>query len=170
MDIKNFIFSDESLFVLNKDFQITQYHLASKTQLALNEQSLLQTDILNCIIEPDNATFKKHLQEVISTGKVAEFSAMACDQKSKSAMYQWKISLHGPEEIYVLGRELTLEKFERSTVHEINNPLTVIQTRSFQLQQMAESNEVSADKVKYFADSIYTAATKISMILKSTRK
>ncbi|MBO9666393.1 MAG: PAS domain-containing protein [Bdellovibrio sp.] len=53
--------------------------------------------------------------------------------------------------------------------HEINNPLTVIQARSFQLMQMVESGKFEPDKVKQAAESISRTADKIAKIIKSLR-
>ncbi len=53
--------------------------------------------------------------------------------------------------------------------HEINNPLTVIQARSFQLQQMVEMAKIDPEKVKQAADSISRTADKIARIIKSLR-
>lgn len=53
--------------------------------------------------------------------------------------------------------------------HEINNPLTVIQARSFQLLQMVDSGKVDNVKVRQAADSISRTADKIARIIKSLR-
>lgn len=53
--------------------------------------------------------------------------------------------------------------------HEINNPLTVIQARSFQLNQLAELNKLEPEKVKQVAESISKTADKIARIIRSLR-
>lgn len=53
--------------------------------------------------------------------------------------------------------------------HEINNPLTVIQARAFQLAQMVDMEKVDAVKVKQAAESISRTADKIARIIKSLR-
>lgn len=53
--------------------------------------------------------------------------------------------------------------------HEINNPLTVIQARAFQLQQMVDSGKMGPAKVKQAAESISRTADKIARIIKSLR-
>ncbi|MEK2690494.1 PAS domain-containing sensor histidine kinase [Bdellovibrio sp. GT3] len=53
--------------------------------------------------------------------------------------------------------------------HEINNPLTVIQARSFQLQQMVENGSLDPEKIKQAAESISKTADKIARIIKSLR-
>jgi PAS domain S-box-containing protein len=53
--------------------------------------------------------------------------------------------------------------------HEINNPLTVIQARAFQLTQMLESNKLDAPKVKQIAESISRTTEKIARIIRSLR-
>lgn len=53
--------------------------------------------------------------------------------------------------------------------HEINNPLTVIQARSFQLMQMVDANKLDSTKVRQAADSISRTADKIARIIKSLR-
>lgn len=53
--------------------------------------------------------------------------------------------------------------------HEINNPLTVIQARAFQLSQMVETNNIDPEKIKQAAESISRTADKIARIIKSLR-
>lgn len=53
--------------------------------------------------------------------------------------------------------------------HEINNPLTVIQARAFQLSQMVELNKMDPAKIKQAAESISRTADKIARIIKSLR-
>lgn len=53
--------------------------------------------------------------------------------------------------------------------HEINNPLTVIQARSFQLTQMLDSNKLDPVKIRQAAESISRTAEKIARIIKSLR-
>lgn len=53
--------------------------------------------------------------------------------------------------------------------HEINNPLTVIQARAFQLSQMVDADKLDPAKVKQAAESISRTADKIAKIIKSLR-
>ncbi|MNJ98614.1 Sensor protein FixL [compost metagenome] len=53
--------------------------------------------------------------------------------------------------------------------HEINNPLTVIQARSFQLTQMLDTNRLDPFKIRQAAESISRTAEKIARIIKSLR-
>lgn len=53
--------------------------------------------------------------------------------------------------------------------HEINNPLTVIQARAFQLSQMVEANKIDPEKIKQASESISRTADKIARIIKSLR-
>lgn len=53
--------------------------------------------------------------------------------------------------------------------HEINNPLTVIQARAFQLSQMVENNKLDPEKIKQASESISRTADKIARIIKSLR-
>lgn len=53
--------------------------------------------------------------------------------------------------------------------HEINNPLTVIQARAFQLGQMVDHDKLDPVKVKQAAESISRTADKIAKIIKSLR-
>ncbi|UXR63803.1 PAS domain-containing protein [Bdellovibrio bacteriovorus] len=53
--------------------------------------------------------------------------------------------------------------------HEINNPLTVIQARAFQLQQMVDAGKTDPVKIKQAAESISRTADKIARIIKSLR-
>lgn len=62
-----------------------------------------------------------------------------------------------------------LGEMSAGIAHEINNPLTVIQARSFQLTQMAELNKLDPEKVKQAAESISRTADKIARIIRSLR-
>jgi signal transduction histidine kinase len=53
--------------------------------------------------------------------------------------------------------------------HEINNPLTVIQARAFQLLQMIEQNSLEPAKIRAVSESISKTADKIAKIVKSIR-
>ncbi len=53
--------------------------------------------------------------------------------------------------------------------HEINNPLTVIQARAFQLNQMIEANAIDPQKIQQAAEAISRTAEKIGRIIKSLR-
>lgn len=53
--------------------------------------------------------------------------------------------------------------------HEINNPLTVIQARAFQLTQMVDQGKAEPTKIKHAAESISRTADKIAKIIKSLR-
>lgn len=53
--------------------------------------------------------------------------------------------------------------------HEINNPLTVIQARAFQLSQMADSGKLDPEKIRQASESISRTADKIAKIIKSLR-
>jgi signal transduction histidine kinase len=67
------------------------------------------------------------------------------------------------------SRMAVLGEISGGIAHEINNPLTVIQARSFQLMQMAEQNVFDAAKVRAAADSISKTGDKIAKIVKSLR-
>jgi signal transduction histidine kinase len=67
------------------------------------------------------------------------------------------------------SRMAVIGEISGGIAHEINNPLTVIQARSFQLLQMAEQNTLDAVKVKAAADSISKTGDKIAKIVKSLR-
>jgi PAS domain S-box-containing protein len=62
-----------------------------------------------------------------------------------------------------------LGEMSAGIAHEINNPLTVIQARSFQLTQMAETNKLDPEKIKQAAESISRTADKIARIIRSLR-
>jgi PAS domain S-box-containing protein len=53
--------------------------------------------------------------------------------------------------------------------HEINNPLTVIQARAFQLTQMVEHKKLDESKILQAAESISRTAEKIARIIRSLR-
>lgn len=53
--------------------------------------------------------------------------------------------------------------------HEINNPLTVIQARAFQLTQMVDNQKMDPEKIKQAAESISRTAEKIARIIRSLR-
>jgi len=67
------------------------------------------------------------------------------------------------------SRMAVLGEISGGIAHEINNPLTVIQARSFQLLQMAENNNLDAAKIKSAAESISKTGDKIAKIVKSLR-
>lgn len=67
------------------------------------------------------------------------------------------------------SRMAVLGEISGGIAHEINNPLTVIQARSFQLQQMCESGNLDAAKIKSAAESISKTGDKIAKIIKSLR-
>lgn len=62
-----------------------------------------------------------------------------------------------------------LGEMSAGIAHEINNPLTVIQARAFQLQQLSEINKLDKDKVNQISESISKTADKIARIIKSLR-
>lgn len=62
-----------------------------------------------------------------------------------------------------------LGEISSGIAHEINNPLTVIQARSFQLTQMAEHGNLDTAKIKSAAESISKTGDKIAKIVKSFR-
>jgi C4-dicarboxylate-specific signal transduction histidine kinase len=67
------------------------------------------------------------------------------------------------------SRMAVLGEISGGIAHEINNPLTVIQARSFQLAQMIEHGSLDPEKVKSAAESISKTADKIAKIVKSLR-
>lgn len=67
------------------------------------------------------------------------------------------------------SRMAVLGEISSGIAHEINNPLTVIQARSFQLQQMCENGNLDAAKIKSAAESISKTGDKIAKIIKSLR-
>ena len=73
------------------------------------------------------------------------------------------------EKLLASTKMAALGEMSGGIAHEINNPLTVIQARSFQLLQMAEANSLDVSKVKQAADSISRTADKITRIIKSLR-
>lgn len=67
------------------------------------------------------------------------------------------------------SRMAVLGEISGGIAHEINNPLTVIQARSFQLQQMSDSGNLDPVKIKSAAESISKTGDKIARIIKSLR-
>lgn len=67
------------------------------------------------------------------------------------------------------SRLTVLGEISSGIAHEINNPLTVIQARSFQLQQMCENGNLDPVKIKSAAESISKTGDKIAKIIKSLR-
>lgn len=53
--------------------------------------------------------------------------------------------------------------------HEINNPLTVIQGRAFQIKQILDSATIDENKIREAAESIARTAEKIAGIIRSLR-
>ena len=62
-----------------------------------------------------------------------------------------------------------LGEMSSGIAHEINNPLTVIQARAFQIQQLAELKQLDPNKMIQISDSISKTADKIARIIKSLR-
>lgn len=62
-----------------------------------------------------------------------------------------------------------LGEMSAGIAHEINNPLTVIQARAFQLNEMAETGQVNLEKLQEAAESISHTADRIAKIIKSLR-
>lgn len=62
-----------------------------------------------------------------------------------------------------------LGEMSSGIAHEINNPLTVIQARAFQIQQLAELKQLDPAKMIQISDSISKTADKIARIIKSLR-
>lgn len=73
------------------------------------------------------------------------------------------------EKLLSSAKMAALGEMAGGIAHEINNPLTVIQARSFQLGQMVDSGKVDPDKIKQAAESISRTADKIARIIKSLR-
>ncbi|WP_413287847.1 sensor histidine kinase [Bdellovibrio sp. HCB337] len=67
------------------------------------------------------------------------------------------------------SRMAVLGEISGGIAHEINNPLTVIQARAFQLLQMAENGNLDAAKIKSASESISKTGDKIAKIVKSLR-
>lgn len=67
------------------------------------------------------------------------------------------------------SRMTVLGEISGGIAHEINNPLTIIQARSFQLSTMVEQNSLDPLKVKSIAESISKTGDKIAKIVKSIR-
>lgn len=67
------------------------------------------------------------------------------------------------------SRMTILGEISGGLAHEINNPLTVIQARSFQLLQMLEHGDLDPAKVRAAAESISKTGDKIAKIVKSIR-
>lgn len=67
------------------------------------------------------------------------------------------------------AKMFALGEMSGGVAHEINNPLTVIQARAFQLQQMAENTPIDPAKVIVAAESISKTADKIARIVRSLR-
>lgn len=62
-----------------------------------------------------------------------------------------------------------LGEMSAGIAHEINNPLTVIQSRAFQIQQLSELKLLTHEKVLQISESISKTADKIARIIKSLR-
>ncbi|MGZ3749283.1 MAG: PAS domain-containing sensor histidine kinase [Pseudobdellovibrionaceae bacterium] len=71
--------------------------------------------------------------------------------------------------ILAASRMAVLGEVSSGIAHEINNPLTVIQARSFQLMQMAEQGNLDPVKIKSAAESISKTGDKIAKIIQSLR-
>lgn len=73
------------------------------------------------------------------------------------------------EKILSITKMATTKEVARHIIHEINNPLTVIHARSFQLTQMVENNNINPEKINQIAESISATTDKIAQIVSSLR-
>ncbi|HEY8270992.1 MAG TPA: ATP-binding protein [Pseudobdellovibrionaceae bacterium] len=71
--------------------------------------------------------------------------------------------------ILTASRMALLADISAGIAHEINNPLTVIQARSFQLTQMVDHGNLDPVKIKSAAESISKTGDKIAKIIQSLR-
>ena len=80
-----------------------------------------------------------------------------------------KLTHEQKQRLLLTSRMAVLGEVSAGIAHEINNPLTVIHARAFQLMQMVEQNEFDTSKVKSAVDSITQTADKIAKLVKSLR-
>lgn len=102
-----------------------------------------------------------------SSGNIVEVVAIVTNMDEQKAR---EASLNNTmEKLLSSAKMAALGEMSGGIAHEINNPLTVIQARAFQLSQMVENNNLDPDKIKQAADSISRTADKIAKIIKSLR-
>lgn len=83
--------------------------------------------------------------------------------KAEQEMAEARASMISSTKMAALG------EMSGGIAHEINNPLTVIQARAFQLSQMIESGKLEPAKIQQAAEAISRTADKISRIINSLR-
>ncbi|MBK9322253.1 MAG: hypothetical protein IPM97_04760 [Bdellovibrionaceae bacterium] len=73
------------------------------------------------------------------------------------------------QQLLSASRMAILAEVSAGIAHEINNPLTIIHARSFQLMQMVEQGDFDPAKAKSSIDSIAQTADKIAKLVRSLR-
>lgn len=102
-----------------------------------------------------------------ASGKVQQILGMSTNQDEQKA---YENSLNETmEKLLSSAKMAALGEMSGGIAHEINNPLTVIQARAFQLSQMVDHNNLDPVKVRQAAESISRTADKIAKIIKSLR-
>lgn len=100
-------------------------------------------------------------------GKIKSFIGLATDiHDRKSAEENLQLTV---EKLLANAKMAALGEMSGGIAHEINNPLTVIHARAFQLSQMVEHDKIDPEKIKQAAESIGKTADKISKMVNSLR-
>lgn len=100
-------------------------------------------------------------------GKISSIIGLATDiHDQKIAEENLQITV---EKLLANAKMAAIGEMSGGIAHEINNPLTVIHARAFQLSQMVESNKIEPEKIKQAAESIGKTVDKISKMVNSLR-
>lgn len=148
---------------------IPEDHTHARTQLVdAKAKEALSAHAVYRIRMPDNT-----LHHIRSFGRFLEGSdrnkmyGVAWDATEEIMAQQQVEEAHA--KLIASTKMAALGEMSGGIAHEINNPLTVIQGRAFQLIQLLEAHRLQPEKVKEISESISRTADKIARIIKSMR-
>lgn len=196
MDMLKLLFLDEYLWITDSNLNILSVNTNLLTKLNATEKELLGKNVTQFITLTDRPLFLSQLQKAAGSLEPIEFDCGIALLNGESSQVHWRalyrdskllLICRDPSVNYIKGSDLQKELNEQQAkmiastkmaalgemsggiAHEINNPLTVIQARAFQLSQLADINKLEPAKVRQVSESISKTADKIARIIKSLR-
>ena len=155
-------------------------HIAAYSMLVAEDQETNRTEILKLRAEKKelNVRYRIHhpsgeLRYIRAIGrpisKNGEQSYFGIAWDETEAFKNRNLQREQEAKMLASAKMAALGEMSGGIAHEINNPLTVIQARAFQLQQIADNGPISPEKIHQAADSISKTADKIARIIRSLR-